>query len=103
MEFAAVALPLALGVIMFGLGLDLTPADFVRVANQPNAAAVASARASASRALRNCSGAMKCGVPKPLPVRVRFRSPPKSLTKPMSVSRAIPSKFTKILSGLTSR
>jgi predicted Na+-dependent transporter len=41
MEFAAVALPLALGVIMFGLGLDLTPADFVRVAKQPKAAAVA--------------------------------------------------------------
>lgn len=41
MEFAAVALPLALGVIMFGLGLDLAPADFVRVAKQPKAAAVA--------------------------------------------------------------
>ena len=41
MEFAAVALPLALGIIMFGLGLDLTPADFVRVAKQPTAAAVA--------------------------------------------------------------
>ncbi|HRO32908.1 MAG TPA: bile acid:sodium symporter family protein [Brevundimonas sp.] len=41
MEFAAVALPLALGIIMFGLGLDLTPADFVRVAKQPKAAAVA--------------------------------------------------------------
>lgn len=41
MEFAAVALPLALGVIMFGLGLDLTPADFARVARQPKAAAVA--------------------------------------------------------------
>ncbi|RYG17731.1 MAG: bile acid:sodium symporter family protein [Caulobacteraceae bacterium] len=41
MEFAAVALPLALGIIMFGLGLDLTPADFVRVAKQPRAAAVA--------------------------------------------------------------
>src|SRR5690606_21865907 len=41
MEFAAVALPLALGIIMFGLGLDLTPADFVRVARQPKAAAVA--------------------------------------------------------------
>jgi BASS family bile acid:Na+ symporter len=40
-EFAAVALPLALGVIMFGLGLDLTPADFVRVAKRPRAAAVA--------------------------------------------------------------
>ena len=41
MEFAAVALPLALGIIMFGLGLDLTPADFIRVAKQPKAAAVA--------------------------------------------------------------
>lgn len=41
MEFATVALPLALGVIMFGLGLDLTPADFVRVARKPKAAAVA--------------------------------------------------------------
>src|SRR5687768_4032680 len=41
MEFAAVALPLALGIIMFGLGLDLTPADFARVARQPKAAAVA--------------------------------------------------------------
>ena len=41
MEFAAVALPLALGVIMFGLGLDLTPADFARVARQPRAATVA--------------------------------------------------------------
>lgn len=41
MEFAAVALPLALGIIMFGLGLDLTPADFVRVARQPRAASVA--------------------------------------------------------------
>ena len=41
MEFAAVALPIALGIIMFGLGLDLTPADFVRVGKQPKAAAVA--------------------------------------------------------------
>lgn len=41
MEFAAVALPFALGVIMFGLGLDLTPADFVRVARRPRAAGVA--------------------------------------------------------------
>ena len=41
MEFAAVALPVALGIIMFGLGLDLTPADFARVAKQPKAAAVA--------------------------------------------------------------
>ena len=41
MEFPAVALPVALGIIMFGLGLDLTPADFARVAKQPKAAAVA--------------------------------------------------------------
>src|SRR5215217_3951905 len=41
MEFAAIALPLALGVIMFGLGLDLTPADFARVARRPKAAGVA--------------------------------------------------------------
>lgn len=41
MEFAAVALPLALGIIMFGLGLDLTPADFARVARRPRAAAIA--------------------------------------------------------------
>lgn len=41
MEFAAVALPLALGVIMFGLGLDLTPDDFMRVARRPRAAAIA--------------------------------------------------------------
>lgn len=41
MEFAAVALPLALGIIMFGLGLDLTPSDFARVARRPRAAGVA--------------------------------------------------------------
>jgi BASS family bile acid:Na+ symporter len=41
MEFAAVALPVALGIIMFGLGLDLTPADFMRIARQPRAASVA--------------------------------------------------------------
>ena len=41
MEFAAIALPLALGVIMFGLGLDLTPGDFARVARHPKAAGVA--------------------------------------------------------------
>ncbi|PXA84034.1 bile acid:sodium symporter [Caulobacter sp. D4A] len=34
-------LPAALGIIMFGLGLDLTPADFTRVARQPRAALVA--------------------------------------------------------------
>lgn len=31
----AVALPLALGIVMFGLGLTLTVADFVRVARYP--------------------------------------------------------------------
>ena len=36
-----VALPLALGIIMFGLGLSLTPADFRRVASAPTAVAVA--------------------------------------------------------------
>jgi BASS family bile acid:Na+ symporter len=36
-----VALPLALGIIMFGLGLSLTPADFRRVAAAPKAVAVA--------------------------------------------------------------
>lgn len=41
MEFAALALPLALGIIMFGLGLDLTPGDFARVARSPKAAGIA--------------------------------------------------------------
>jgi BASS family bile acid:Na+ symporter len=36
-----VALPLALGIIMFGLGLSLTPADFRRVASAPKAVAIA--------------------------------------------------------------
>ena len=36
-----VALPIALGIIMFGLGLSLTPADFRRVATAPRAVAVA--------------------------------------------------------------
>lgn len=36
-----IGLPVALGIIMFGLGLDLTPSDFVRVGRQPKAAAVA--------------------------------------------------------------
>lgn len=38
---ATVALPLALGVIMFGLGLSLTPADFRNVARAPKAVLVA--------------------------------------------------------------
>ena len=36
-----VGLPLALGIIMFGLGLSLTPDDFRRVARAPKAVAVA--------------------------------------------------------------
>lgn len=36
-----VGLPLALALIMFGLGLDLTIADFKRVAKQPRAVAIA--------------------------------------------------------------
>ena len=36
-----VALPLALGIIMFGLGLSLTPDDFRRVAKAPKAVAIA--------------------------------------------------------------
>ncbi|WP_148572191.1 bile acid:sodium symporter family protein [Nocardioides caldifontis] len=37
----SVALPLALAVVMFGLGLALTPADFARVRRDPRAAVVA--------------------------------------------------------------
>ena len=36
-----IGLPIALGIIMFGLGLSLTPSNFVRVGRQPKAAAVA--------------------------------------------------------------
>ena len=36
-----VGLPLALGIIMFGLGLDLTLADFKRVGRHPKAVAIA--------------------------------------------------------------
>ena len=36
-----VGLPVALGIIMFGLGLGLTTADFVRVAKHPLAVIVA--------------------------------------------------------------
>lgn len=39
--FVAVALPIALGVIMFGLGLSLTPADFTRVARHPKVVLIA--------------------------------------------------------------
>lgn len=38
---ATVALPVALGIIMFGLGLDLTLADFRRVGRHPKAVLVA--------------------------------------------------------------
>jgi bile acid:Na+ symporter, BASS family len=37
----SVALPLALAVVMFGLGLALTPADFGRVRREPRAALIA--------------------------------------------------------------
>ncbi len=36
-----IGLPIALGIIMFGLGLSLTPEDFRRVARHPRAVAVA--------------------------------------------------------------
>ncbi|WP_028472282.1 bile acid:sodium symporter family protein [Nocardioides alkalitolerans] len=36
-----VGLPIALGIIMFGLGLSLTPEDFRRVARHPKAVAIA--------------------------------------------------------------
>jgi BASS family bile acid:Na+ symporter len=36
-----IGLPVALGIIMFGLGLSLTPADFARVAKHPKAVIVA--------------------------------------------------------------
>lgn len=36
-----IGLPVALGIIMFGLGLSLTPADFARVGKQPKAVIVA--------------------------------------------------------------
>lgn len=36
-----IGLPLALGIIMFGLGLDLAPADFGRVGKHPKAVVVA--------------------------------------------------------------
>lgn len=36
-----IGLPVALGIIMFGLGLSLTPRDFARVAKQPKAVLVA--------------------------------------------------------------
>ena len=36
-----VLLPVALGIIMLGLGLSLTPADFRRVLQQPRAVVIA--------------------------------------------------------------
>jgi BASS family bile acid:Na+ symporter len=36
-----IALPIALGIIMFGLGLSLRPADFARVAKHPKAVIIA--------------------------------------------------------------
>lgn len=36
-----IGLPVALGIIMFGLGLDLTPGDFARVGRHPKAVVVA--------------------------------------------------------------
>jgi bile acid:Na+ symporter, BASS family len=36
-----IGLPVALGIIMFGLGLSLTPADFARVAKHPKAVVIA--------------------------------------------------------------
>ncbi|WP_313003310.1 bile acid:sodium symporter family protein [Brevundimonas sp.] len=38
---AMIGLPIALGVIMFGLGLDLTPGDFARIGKRPKAVAIA--------------------------------------------------------------
>lgn len=37
----SIGLPVALGIIMFGLGLSLTPADFARVGRHPKAVAIA--------------------------------------------------------------
>lgn len=36
-----IGLPIALGIIMFGLGLSLTPGDFARIGRRPKAVAVA--------------------------------------------------------------
>ena len=40
-QIVLLGLPIALGIIMFGLGLDLTPQDFIRIGKRPKAAAVA--------------------------------------------------------------
>src|SRR5699024_5831468 len=39
--FTTIGLPLALGIIMLGLGLTLTPADFARVVKHPKAVVIA--------------------------------------------------------------
>src|SRR5699024_6983267 len=39
-----IGLPLALGIIMLGLGLPLTPADFARVVKHPKAVVIALVR-----------------------------------------------------------
>lgn len=36
-----IGLPIALGIIMFGLGLSLTPGDFVRIGRRPKAVSIA--------------------------------------------------------------
>jgi BASS family bile acid:Na+ symporter len=40
-SLTTIGLPVALGIIMFGLGLTLTPADFTRVAKNPKAVVIA--------------------------------------------------------------
>ncbi len=40
-ELTTIGLPVALGIIMFGLGLSLTPHDFTRVAKHPKAVIIA--------------------------------------------------------------
>jgi len=40
-SLTTIGLPIALGIIMFGLGLALTPADFARIARHPKAVAIA--------------------------------------------------------------
>jgi len=40
-SIAVIGLPIALGIIMFGLGLSLTPGDFVRIGRRPKAVTIA--------------------------------------------------------------
>jgi BASS family bile acid:Na+ symporter len=40
-SLTTIGLPVALGIIMFGLGLALTPGDFTRIARHPKAVAIA--------------------------------------------------------------